>query len=76
MHTTALNVGEVSHAPHTHIQEEVILVMRGNVEMQIGENFYEGVTGDLFFLSSNTPHALKNTGKDQCEYFAFQWRNQ
>jgi (S)-ureidoglycine aminohydrolase len=76
MHTTALNAGEVSHAPHTHIQEEVIVVTRGNVEMQIADNFHEGATGDLFFLSANTPHALKNIGKDQCEYFAFQWRNQ
>jgi (S)-ureidoglycine aminohydrolase len=76
MHTTALNAGEVSHAPHTHIQEEIILVLRGHVEMQIGDNFHEGDTGDLFFLSSNTPHALKNIGNEQCEYFAFQWRNQ
>ena len=75
MHTTALNADSVSHAPHTHIQEEIILILRGNVEMQIGEKFHKGVAGDLFFLSSNIPHALKNIGKEQCEYFAFQWRN-
>jgi (S)-ureidoglycine aminohydrolase len=75
MHTTALNVGEVSHAPHTHVQEEVILVLRGNVEMQIGETLRKGTTGDLYFVSSNVPHNLKNIGNEQCEYFAFQWRN-
>lgn len=75
MHTTALNADSVSHAPHTHIQEEIVLIIRGNVEMQIGNEFYKGETGDLYFLSSNDPHALKNIGKDQCEYFAFQWRN-
>jgi (S)-ureidoglycine aminohydrolase len=75
MHTTALNVDSVSHAPHTHVQEEIILILRGNVEMYIGGNLYKGSAGDLYFLSSNVPHNLKNIGKEQCEYFAFQWKN-
>lgn len=75
MHTTALNADSVSHAPHTHVQEEIILILRGNVEMYIGGNLFKGSAGDLYFLSSNVPHALKNIGKEQCEYFAFQWRN-
>ena len=75
MHTTALNADSVSHAPHTHVQEEVILILRGNVEMFIDGKLYKGSAGDLYFLSANVPHALKNIGKEQCEYFAFQWRN-
>ena len=75
MHTTALNSDSVSHAPHAHVQEEIILILRGDVEMFIDGKYYKGSQGDLYFLSSNTPHALKNIGKDQCEYFAFQWKN-
>jgi (S)-ureidoglycine aminohydrolase len=75
MHTTALNADSVSHAPHTHVQEEIILILRGKVEMFIDGKYYKGSEGDLYFLSSNTSHALKNIGKEQCEYFAFQWRN-
>ena len=75
MHTTALNADSVSHAPHTHVQEEIVLILRGNVEMFIDGKYYKGSQGDLYFLSSNIPHALKNIGKEQCEYFAFQWRN-
>ena len=75
MHTTALNADSVSHAPHTHVQEEIILILRGNVEMFIDGKLYKGAAGDLYFISSNVPHALKNIGKEQCEYFAFQWRN-
>ena len=75
MHTTALNADSVSHAPHTHVQEEIVLILRGNVEMFIDGKFYKGAAGDLYFLSANVPHALKNIGKGQCEYFAFQWRN-
>ena len=75
MHTTALNKDSVSHAPHTHLQEEIILIIRGNVTMHIDGKLYPASAGDLVFLSSGIPHALMNTGKEQCEYFAFQWRN-
>ena len=75
MHTTALNADSSSHAPHTHMQEEIILILRGDVTMHIGEKFYPASPGDVVFLPSRIPHALLNTGKKQCEYFAFQWRN-
>ena len=75
MHTTALNKDSVSHAPHTHVQEEIILIIRGNVTMHIDGKLYPASAGDIVFLSSGIPHALLNTGKEQCEYFAFQWRN-
>jgi (S)-ureidoglycine aminohydrolase len=75
MHTTALNADSVSHAPHTHVQEEIILILRGNVTMHIDGKLYPASPGDVVFLPSHVPHALMNTGKEQCEYFAFQWRN-
>ena len=75
MHTTALNAGEESHLPHTHVQEEIILILRGHVEMYINGDRYNASAGDVVFLSSRIPHALTNTGEEQCEYFAFQWRN-
>jgi (S)-ureidoglycine aminohydrolase len=75
MHTTALNADSVSHAPHTHVQEEIILILRGNVTMHIDGKLYPASPGDVVFLPSRVPHALMNTGKEQCEYFAFQWRN-
>jgi (S)-ureidoglycine aminohydrolase len=75
MHTTALNADSSSHAPHTHVQEEIILILRGRVTMHIADNFYPASPGDVVFLPSRIPHALMNTGKEQCEYFAFQWRN-
>src|SRR5258705_3073066 len=73
MHTTALNAGLDSHAPHMHIEEEVILIIKGNVTMHIAGNLYPAGAGDVVFLSSGVSHALLNTGKEQCEYFAFQW---
>jgi len=73
LHATTLDAGRVSHAPHVHRQEEIILLRKGEVEMQIGENFYKAGPGDLIFLPSGVKHALKNTGSAPCEYFALQW---
>ena len=75
MHTTALNANEESHPPHTHVQEEIILILRGNVEMYIDGDRYKASAGDVVFLSSRVPHNLTNNSEDQCEYFAFQWTN-
>lgn len=75
MHATNLNAGMRSHPAHTHRAEEIILMIKGNVQMQIGESFYDAASGDVIFLEANVPHALKNAGSEQCSYFAIQWHN-
>jgi (S)-ureidoglycine aminohydrolase len=75
MHSTALNADSASHAPHTHTQEEIVLILRGDVTMHINGDLFPATVGDLVFLPSGVPHALVNSGKQQCEYFAFQWKN-
>lgn len=75
VHATTLNAGQVSHLPHTHRSEEMIVMIKGNVQMNIGNKFYKSSAGDVIFLESEIPHALNNTGNSACEYFAFQWQN-
>ena len=74
LHVTTLNAGQVSHAPHQHKQEEIILLRKGDVQMQIGDKFYPASAGDLVFLSSEVLHALRNTGAGPCQYYALQWQ--
>jgi (S)-ureidoglycine aminohydrolase len=73
MHVTTLNGGLQSHNPHTHVAEEIILMIQGKGTMQIGQNFYRANAGDLIFLNSQVPHAFKNTTDLPATYFAFQW---
>lgn len=75
VHATALDPGFASHDPHHHRAEEVILLLKGDVDMQIGQSFYKATAGDIVFLASESLHALKNTGREQCGYFAIQWHN-
>ncbi len=41
--------------------------------MQIGDGFYKGTDGDLYFLDSSVPHRIKNIGTEPSMYFAIQW---
>jgi (S)-ureidoglycine aminohydrolase len=74
MHVTTLNKGLVSHAPHQHKAAEIIILIKGQAEMQIGDQHIKFEPGDLAFLESQSLHALKNVGDEPCEYFAFQWQ--
>jgi (S)-ureidoglycine aminohydrolase len=71
---TTLNEGLPSHPPHTHPQEEIILLMKGDATMAINNKDYEISTGSLVFLAAGDLHGIRNRGKGQCEYFAFQWK--
>ncbi|HSH20182.1 MAG TPA: cupin domain-containing protein [Draconibacterium sp.] len=73
MHATTLNPGIKSHEPHTHAPAEIVIMMDGTTEMEIGGNIYPGENGDIYFLGSNIPHAIRNTGTEPCMYLAFQW---
>jgi len=73
MHATTLNSGIKSHEPHTHAPAEIIIMMDGTSEMEIGSKIYPGEVGDIYFLGSDIPHGIQNTGDKPCMYLAFQW---
>ena len=73
MHITTLKPGLKSHQPHTHKSEELIIMIDGDTEEEIGNARYQGQVGDVYYLGANVPHAIKNVGVQPCTYFAFQW---
>jgi (S)-ureidoglycine aminohydrolase len=73
VHATVLNAGEESHPPHTHRAEEIMLMMKGAVTMNISSVNYKAVTGDVILVRPHVPHNLKNTGSEQCWYYAIKW---
>ncbi len=73
MHATTLNPNIKSHEPHTHKPAEILIMMDGTTEEEIDGSTYQGEVGDIYFLGSNSSHAIRNTGKKPCTYLAFQW---
>ena len=73
IHVTQLNVGFKSHEPHTHVNEEIILMLDGNAEVQIGTRHQKANPGDVVLYGSNILHNITNVGSIPCLYFAIQW---
>ena len=73
IHVTQLNVGFKSHEPHTHVNEEIILMLDGNAEVQIGTTHQKANPGDVVLYGSNILHNITNVGSIPCLYFAIQW---
>ncbi len=74
MHVTTLNAGIASHGEHVHAPEEMIILMKGEVEMSMNGTGTRLGPGSLILLVDDIPHGLRNTGSGPCEYFAFQWK--
>jgi (S)-ureidoglycine aminohydrolase len=73
IHITSLNPGISSHPPHTHVNEEIILMIDGEGEMILGEKKQRITTGDAAWVESMIPHNITNVAKRPAVYFAIQW---
>lgn len=73
IHITQLNPGLSSHAPHTHQNEEIILMIDGEGEMILGSSPRRIVSGQTAWVASMLPHNITNIGKRPALYFAIQW---
>jgi mannose-6-phosphate isomerase-like protein (cupin superfamily) len=74
MHITYLTQKGPSHAPHQHMDTEIILVIDGDATMTIDGKNYTGGAGDLFIAESGKLHGVGNASDKPCSYFAFKWR--
>jgi (S)-ureidoglycine aminohydrolase len=73
MHVTTLKEGITSHPPHTHVDEEILLVRHGTVEEHIDGGLHRVGAGSLIFLRSMVSHGISNVGEGPAEYYAFRW---
>jgi mannose-6-phosphate isomerase-like protein (cupin superfamily) len=69
----AIDPGKTPHAPHRHVEEEVMIVESGN-----GEIFCDGKTtkigpGSVMFTVPNAPHGITNTGDSPLVFYFVKW---
>lgn len=68
-----LEPGKTPHAPHTHIEEEVMIIERGH-----GEIFCDGKTtkvgpGSVMYTTPEAPHGINNTGDTPLVFYYVKW---
>jgi quercetin dioxygenase-like cupin family protein len=72
-HVTTLNPGLQSHPPHKHVNEELVIIREGTVEV-LSEGTWKRVgPGSVIFNASNQMHALRNVGSTPAVYHVINW---
>ncbi len=72
IHATTLNAGELSHAPHRHADEEIIVVKDGTVEATVNGKTKKVGPGSILFFASNDEHGLRNAGDTTATYYVMR----
>ena len=74
IHVTTLNPGEAPHAPHTHPNEELVIIKEGTVETLSNGKWEKAGPGSIIFNASNELHGLKNVGTTPATYYVINWK--
>jgi quercetin dioxygenase-like cupin family protein len=72
-HTTTLKPGASPHPPHTHKNEELLIIKAGTVEAYVNGEWKTAPTGSLVFFASNVPHTVRNSGTEPATYHVVNW---
>ena len=72
-HTTTLKPGGSPHPPHTHKNEEILIIKSGTVEAYVNGEWKTAPEGSLLFFASMVPHTVRNTSTKPATYFVLNW---
>lgn len=73
MHITTLNPHTASHKPHTHPNEEMVILKEGTLQAHVnGKEIVIG-PGSVLFFASMQSHAVQNVGDTPATYFVINW---
>jgi len=69
LHLTELAPGQMPHAAHHHVHEEIVMVQRGTLEVTIKDKVTRAGAGSVVYVASGEEHGWKNVGSEPAEYF-------
>jgi mannose-6-phosphate isomerase-like protein (cupin superfamily) len=69
LHMTRLAPGQRSHPPHKHVNEEVMMLLRGQVDALYGGKTTRVTAGSTVYMASMEEHNWTNPGPEPAEYF-------
>ena len=74
IHISTLNPGLMSHPPHKHPNEELIIVRQGTVETISNGEWIRVGPGSVIFNGSNQPHGFRNVGTEPAIYHVVNFK--
>lgn len=73
-HVTTLLPGNEPHPPHRHPNEELIIILRGTVDVTVEGETQRVGAGSSVFLAPDDFHGLRNVGEEPAAYYIIQMR--
>ncbi len=74
IHISTLKPGMMSHPPHKHPNEELIIVRQGTVETLSNRTWIRVGPGSVIFNASNQLHGFKNVGTEPAIYHVINFK--
>lgn len=74
MHVSTLNSGLMSHPPHRHVNEELIILREGECETLSDGKWIKVTPGSVVFNASNSLHGFRNIGATPAVYHVINWK--
>jgi quercetin dioxygenase-like cupin family protein len=75
LHVTTLDPGKMSHPPHRHPNEELVIIDQGTVETLSNGEWKRVGPGSVIFNASNELHGLRNVGTEPATYHVINWKS-
>ena len=73
IHVTTLNPGQISHPPHKHPNEELVILASGKLEATSNGKTRVLGPGSIIFNASNQLHGVRNVGDVPATYHVINW---
>jgi mannose-6-phosphate isomerase-like protein (cupin superfamily) len=68
-----LKPGQQPHPPHTHADEEVIVLAEGTGEINLNGKSSGVGPGEVMYAAPNCLHGIRNTGSTPLTLYYFKW---
>jgi quercetin dioxygenase-like cupin family protein len=69
LHITTMPPGQMPHPAHHHVDEEMMLIQKGQLEVTISGKTKVVGPGSVVYVHSNDEHGLKCVGSETAQYF-------
>ncbi len=68
-----LDRGQTPHPPHTHAEEEVMIIESGTGEIVVDGKVTKIGPGSVMFTTPNVSHGITNTGETPIVFYFVKW---
>ena len=68
-----LKPGQEPHPPHSHPEEEFVLVTEGQGEIIVDGQTTRVAPGAMMYCAANVMHGIRNTGRKPLLFYFYKW---